>query len=282
MTEFAERRYSAQDGTSLYYREYGNSLSSATAILCLPGVSRNSHDFHQLACTLSQKRRVICPDYRGRGRSNYDNDPSNYHPKVLLDDIRHLLVASGLHHFVAIGTSMGGLLATAFGAVVPTTLRGVILNDIGPEIGDTGLDKVLSYIGRDNPQEDWDNAVGAVGEMLPGLKLRTDEEWLSAAKGTFREGEDGKLHIDWDPRIVEAMRQRTPSEELWPLFNSLRPFPVLAFRGEISEILSAETLRKMSAAHPNLTAVTIAGAGHTPSLNEPEAQSAIKAFLEKL
>ena len=118
--------------------------------------------------------------------------------------------------------------------------------------------------------------------MLPGLKLRTDEEWLSAAEGTFREGEDGKLHIDWDPRIVEVMRQRTPSDELWPLFNSLRPFPVLAFRGEISEILSAETLRKMSAAHPNLTAVTIAGAGHTPSLSEPEAQSAIKAFLEKL
>jgi len=34
--------------------------------------------------------------------------------------------------------------------------------------------------------------------------------------------------------------------------------------------------------HPQMTAVTIPGAGHTPSLNEPEARVAIDAFLEEI
>jgi pimeloyl-ACP methyl ester carboxylesterase len=117
--------------------------------------------------------------------------------------------------------------------------------------------------------------------MLPGLNLQSEEEWRSAAEGTFREGTDGKLHIDWDPRILEPMRQRASNEELWQLFLSLKMIPVLGFRGELSEILSAKTFERMAASLPKFEAVTIAGAGHTPSLSEPEARFAIDAFLER-
>ena len=282
MPIFKERRYSAQDGKSLYYRDYGDPLSGRTAVLCLPGLSRNSRDFHDLACHLATTRRVVCPDYRGRGLSDYDGDSANYHPKALLGDIRHLLVASGIHHFIAIGTSMGGLLAAGFGAMAPSTLRGVILNDIGPEIGNAGLGKVMSYLGQDNPQDNWEDAIATLREMLPGLNFRSSEEWRSAAEGTFRTGKDGKLHIDWDPRIIEPMRQRASNEELWQLFRSLKQIPVLGFRGETSEILSTETFGRMASALPRFTAVTITGAGHTPSLGEAEALTAIDDFLEKI
>ena len=177
---------------------------------------------------------------------------------------------------------MGGLLATGFGAVAPSTLRGVILNDIGPEIGDSGVGKILDYIGRDHPQTDWDGAIAALKTMLPGLNLQSDSEWRSAAEGTFKEGVDGRLHIDWDPKIVEPMRDRTPSSELWKLFKSLHSVPLLAFRGETSTVLSAETFERMAKAHPNLTAVTIAETGHTPSLGEPEARTAIDTYLQKV
>jgi pimeloyl-ACP methyl ester carboxylesterase len=282
VASFEEHRYSAQDGKSLYYRDYGDSLSERVTVLCLPGLSRNSRDFHDLACHLAKTHRVVCPDYRGRGLSDYDDDPANYHPKALLGDIRHLLIACGIHHFVAIGTSMGGLLATAFGALAPSTLRGVILNDIGPEIGNAGLGKIISYLGQDNSQDSWQDAIAMLQEMLPGLNLRSDEEWRSAAEGTFREEKDGKLHIDWDPRIIEPMRQRASNEELWQLFRSLKMIPVLGFRGELSEVLSAETFERMAATLPKFQAVTIAGAGHTPSLGEPEARVAIDVFLERI
>ncbi|HIM42403.1 MAG TPA: alpha/beta hydrolase, partial [Rhodospirillales bacterium] len=79
---YRERWLTAQDGLKLYFRDYqppggvtgGGPAASATPVLCLPGVSRNSKDFAPLAQRLSQGRRVICPDYRGRGRSQYDPD----------------------------------------------------------------------------------------------------------------------------------------------------------------------------------------------------------------
>lgn len=49
MTVFRERRYLSQDGLSLYYRDYGDPLSPATPLLCLPGLTRNSKDFHRMA-----------------------------------------------------------------------------------------------------------------------------------------------------------------------------------------------------------------------------------------
>ena len=140
MKAYLERRYAAGDGKSLYYREYGEPLAETIPMLCLPGLSRNSRDFQELAMRHAPKRRVICPDYRGRGRSDYDQDPKNYHPKKLLDDIRHLLVAANLHHFVVIGTSMGGILAIALSALIPSAVRGIVLNDIGPDIGGAAAD----------------------------------------------------------------------------------------------------------------------------------------------
>ncbi|MEC7204403.1 MAG: alpha/beta hydrolase [Pseudomonadota bacterium] len=281
MKAYLERRYAAGDGKSLYYREYGDPLAETIPMLCLPGLSRNSRDFQELAMRHAPKRRVICPDYRGRGRSDYDQDPKNYHPKKLLDDIRHLLVAANLHHFVVIGTSMGGILAIALSALIPSAVRGIVLNDIGPDIGGAGLGRVLRYLGKDNPQSDWETATAALKEMLPGLSFRTAEEWRAVTEGTFREGEDGVLHIDWDPLIVEPMRTRADSAELWTLFQAIRAKPALAFRGENSDILSEATMSKMTARHTRLTAVTVAGAGHTPSLLEDEATSAIDTFLRE-
>lgn len=283
MGSYREQRYSAQDGLSLYYRDYGDPLASLTPVLCLPGLSRNSRDFDDLAARLATEgRRVICPDYRGRGRSDHDPDPSHYHPRVLLDDLRHLLAATGCHRFVAVGTSMGGLLAMGLAVMLPGALAGVVLNDVGPDVSKSGLDRIMRYVGRDHPQPDWDAATTALREMIPSLSLRTPGEWRSAVEGTFRLGEDGLLHVDWDPRIVEPLKDRAARPDLWVLFRALNRLPVLAFRGEHSDVLHADTFARMGEAHPTMVRVTVAGAGHTPSLGENEAAEAIDTFLGAL
>jgi len=58
--------------------------------------------------------------------------------------------------------------------------------------------------------------------------------------------------------------------------------PVLSIRGEWSGILTAETVEEMRARKPDLQAVTVPNRGHTPLLDEPEAVSAIDAFLKDL
>src|SRR5690606_33321847 len=134
MAGFREHQYGAGDGLRLYYRAYGDPDSPALPVLCLSGLTRNSRDFHHLAGRLAAGRRVICPDYRGRGCSARDPDWRSYPPRVYVDDILHLVVAANLHRFIVFGGWMGGLLAMGLAAARPTGLAGVVLNDVGPEI----------------------------------------------------------------------------------------------------------------------------------------------------
>ena len=91
---YRERRYMAQDGLSLYYRDYGDPRSPRHPVLCLGGLVRNSKDFHRFASRCAPQRRVVCPDYRGRGKSDYDPDCQNYRPEVYANDLFHRMAAA--------------------------------------------------------------------------------------------------------------------------------------------------------------------------------------------
>ena len=281
---YRERRLSAQDGVGLYYRDYpGPAAGNRVAALCLGGLSRNSKDFHQLAQRLSDRRRVICPDYRGRGLSEAAADWRTYHPVQYLDDLRHLLTVAGLHRFVVIGTSLGGLLAMGLAASLPTALAGAVLNDIGPEFEGGSLDKIVAYVGRDMPQADIAAATRFLKETFAEIAFRDEETWRRFAEGSYRQGDDGLLHVDWDTAIVKPLAESAGAlPDLWHLFSGLGRVPVLVVRGETSNILSAATLNRMEVEHPGLASVTVAGLGHAPSLDEPEAQEAIDDFFAAL
>lgn len=276
---FREHHYTSQDGLSLYYREYGDRDASGPAVLCLSGLTRNSKDAHKLATRLAATHRVICPDYRGRGRSDYDPDSNHYQPSTYLNDIRHLLSAAGVRHVVVVGTSLGGLLAMAMGAAMPSSLAGIVLNDIGPDVSGSGLGRILGYIGTDRPHRDWDSAVLDFREMFPNLSLKSNAEWLDAAQATWREGADGMLHFDWDVKLAVALEKGPPIPDLWPLFASLGRIPTLAIRGALSDVLTAETFEKMALAYPGLDQITVPNVGHVPTLIEPSIPERIMAFV---
>lgn len=279
MPGYKECTYTAQDGLSLYYRDYGDPDNPATPLLCLPGLTRNSKDFHSEAVRLSARRRVVCPDYRGRGRSAYDTTGKTYLPATYLNDIRHLLAIAGIGRVIVVGTSLGGILAMAMGAAMPTVLAGAVLNDIGPEIATAGLSKITEYISIDRPHPDWDSAVADLKQLFPNLTLQTDADWLDAAQATWREREDGKLHFDWDILLAENLRKGPPIPDLWPFFHALDRIPLLAIRGARSDVLTAETFEKMAVARPGLQQITVPDAGHVPTLREPIARDGIDAFL---
>lgn len=270
------RFFRARDGLRLAYRRHGPAEDHRPAVLCLPGLARNSRDFHDLAQRLAaQGRIVLCPDWRGRGESARDPKPERYTPQVYVDDLLQLLTLEGVEHVIAIGTSMGGLIACALGVVRPTGLKGALLNDIGPELPQGGLERIRHYIGRDWPQPDWPSAIACLKTMLPNLGLRTEAEWDALARASFREGPDGLLHVDWDPAIAENLKPGAAMPDLWALFRSLTAIPVVVVRGGQSDILSKDLLDRMAAAHPNLRSVEIPWAGHTPTLSEPACVEAI-------
>ncbi len=279
----AERWLSAQDGRRLFYREYGDPLAPSLPLLCLPGLARNGQDYVSPATRLADKRRIVSPDYRGRGRSEHDPDWRNYAPSSDLNDLRHLFAVTGLHRAVVLGTSYGGLLAMGLGAVVPRATAGVILNDVGPDIPTGGQSRILGYIGEGRPQPGLAQAVAHLRELMPHLSISSDAEWESFARATYVEAPDGSLRVAWDPQIVKPLLAGAgAAHDLWALFGTLRRVPVLLIRGALSDVITADTAARMAALHPDLSEVIVPRSGHAPLLSEPECVQAIDDFLERV
>ena len=98
---------------------------------------------------------------------------------------------------------------------------------------------------------------------------------------TYRD-ENGRPVSDYDPALAKTFDGVTfdePMPNLWNEFKALAPVPVLAIRGENSDVLSEETLDKMAAAHPHCDAVTIPGQGHPPLLIHTPVLQRISAFI---
>jgi pimeloyl-ACP methyl ester carboxylesterase len=264
---------SAADGLRLYARDYRPQTGDALPVVCLPGLARTSEDFHDLAVALSHDpswpRRVLCLDYRGRGRSEWDRDWRNYDLKVELNDTLEVLTAAGIGKAIFIGTSRGGLITMALSAARPEIIAGAVLNDIGPVLEAKGLMRIRSYVGKLPTPRTMSEAADILRQrseaQFPGY---TDGQWEKMARGTWRETEDG-LVLNYDPNLMktlEGLDLEAPLPDLWPLFETMKPFPVLAIRGSHSDLLTTETLQVMQERHPHLTAITVPEQGHAPSL----------------
>ncbi len=278
---FTEHTIPSADGISLYYREY-NSAGKGHPVLCLPGITRNSADFHLLAEHLAEQgRRVVCLDYRGRGRSAYDPNWRNYRPMRLLRDVAWALHKLRLKPVVVIGTSLGGLLTMGLAALHPGLVSSAVINDIGPDVNNGGVARIAAYIGHRQTVDTLEDGIEHLKLIFRNIGINSEEEWTLLAEGSFRKGPDGLYHSDWDPAIARTMTGagRTPVP-LWLVFRALRRTPTLVIRGGNSDVLTLATFDRMAEVKPDLMRLVIPNAGHTPTLNEPEAREAIDRLLE--
>jgi pimeloyl-ACP methyl ester carboxylesterase len=280
MMTYAEYWFESH-GLRLFSRVYPSAAANAPVVLCLHGLTRNSRDFEDLAPRLAARYRVIVPDIRGRGLSARDPDTTNYKISVYLSDLDILLAGLGAASVAVIGTSMGGLIAMTMVATRPGLVSRVVLNDIGPELDPVGLQRIREYAGRSSAVSTWEDATKqqrvVFGSAWPDLP---DARWDAIARRSYRRNAAGLLEADADPMIGEVVRNAAgAARDLWPLWSALAKIPVLALRGELSDLLSAQTLERMQREKPDLQAATIPKRGHAPLLDEPLCISLIERFL---
>ncbi|MBN9277542.1 MAG: alpha/beta hydrolase [Hyphomicrobium sp.] len=279
--------FTSRDGLRLYARHYPAPGSSLRPVLCLPGLTRNSRDFHQLASVLSSPqqpapRHVYTVDYRGRGRSAYDPDWRNYQVMNELLDVLDFMTIEGLSDTAIVGTSRGGILAMIMAAVRPSSIGAVVLNDIGPLIEREGLLRIVSYVGRIPLPATWAEA----GELARSMGQRQypavpDDMWEELARQQYND-EGGRPAYGYDQELNRtASIMDGPLPELWPQFKALSRVPVLVLRGELSDILSTATAERMQREHPDLTLLTVPEQGHAPLLRDEMSLRAIMDFLAR-
>src|SRR5690606_11251853 len=267
------------------------------------GLTRNGRDFDPLARRLSDHYRVICPDIVGRGRSDWLIDPKYYTIPQYVADMFTLLARLRARRVDWVGTSMGGLIGMALSGTLsyssmwrpghPLTLSNdglaglmpnrVVLNDVGPDLGVDGLARIGDYVGRAERFATFAEAVAYVRTVSAGFGPHSDDEWAELTRHVFVE-HNGQWVKHYDLRISVPFAAQTPEQVqagagmLWAAYDSL-PASLLIMRGGESDLLTAETARKMVARKPGARLTTIEGVGHAPALRTPAQIDVIADFL---
>jgi pimeloyl-ACP methyl ester carboxylesterase len=277
--------YTARDGLRLHACCYRASQpSSRRPVLCLPGLTRNGRDFHDLAVALSRhpssSRTVYTFDYRGRGLSEFDPEWHNYTVSIEMLDAIDFTTLIGLTDAAVIGTSRGGLIAMLMAVAQPSTIGAVILNDIGPVIEHDGLVRISGYVGRVPLPISWADAAKMVRDLnrrhFPDVP---EHQWEDIARQLYNE-RNGRPAPGYDQKLANALSVLfEPLPALWPQFEALKRVPALVLRGENSDVLSEATVDEMRRRHPALAVVTVASQGHAPLLKDGPTIEAIRQFL---
>jgi pimeloyl-ACP methyl ester carboxylesterase len=281
--EFSDGYFAVRDGLRIHYRDYPGP-GGTLPLVCLHGLTRNARSFAAVAERYSDRHRVIVPECRGRGDSDWDPVPSRYTPLTYAADTIELLGSLGVSQAIFLGTSLGGLMTMAITAMAPHLIAAAILNDVGPEIGQVGIDRIMAYLGHDRQFATWEEAADAISiAQGPSYPNFGPDDWLAMARRNCRE-RDGEIVFDYDMDIALPFKTggATPTIDMWPLFAALAQKPLLVIRGEISQLLSEETFQKMQEVAPQAQFTTVRGVGHAPELDEPEAVAAIADFLASL
>ena len=288
MDNYSDYWYHSSDGLRLYARDYpcrATGKGNSATVLCMHGLTRNSADFAGLASHLCSDYRVLSVDQRGRGRSDYDSVAANYTPLTYVQDMFGLLDRLQMREVILVGTSMGGLMSFIMAAMQPARVRAMVINDIGPEVDQRGLDRINSYVGKSKPVSNWAEAIAQVRSIAAvAFPDFTDEQWRDFARDVYRE-ENGIPVLAYDPAISQPMDDANAGAvppDLWPVFESVAKVPMLVIRGESSDILSRECIEQMRDRKRDLQVAEIPQRGHAPTLNEAASRAAIDSFLGAL
>lgn len=280
MNRYTAIEYTSEDGLLLYARDYPADQHAAT-VLCLHGLTRNSADFEPLCELLSPHYRLIVPDQRGRGRSQWDPHPENYHPLKYNEDMLALLSTLNIDRVHIIGTSMGGIMGMVLAATHPSMVASLVLNDIGPAINADGVRLIAQMVSNPPCYRDWQDAADSIRKvssiLFPDFSA---QDWLDFARRTCRQTDRG-IVPDYDPAlgIPFAAGGDAVAPDLWPAFRQLGDLPLLVIRGALSNILDATTCDEMADMHPGMLRVELSNRGHAPILDEPQAVEAIRTLL---
>lgn len=281
---------SAEGFHKVYYRLYGQEHLENT-LMCVHGLTRNSADFHFLAQALEDKFRVVCPDVVGRGNSARFQQARHYSYHQYLSDMNVLMQRLRVPHIDWLGTSMGGLFGIVLASLPEAPIRRLILNDIGPFVPATAVDRLRTYAGIPMEFKDKHEADAFLRVAYAPFGPMSDEAWAYFMEHSLRPTASGTLTLDYDIRATAAVEGDSQDSlalgedpqgnvTFWRFWDNIK-CPVLLLHGKHSDLVPQHVIDEMRMRGPNFDMVQFEDTGHAPSLTQPDQIQAVKDWLDK-
>jgi pimeloyl-ACP methyl ester carboxylesterase len=271
-------RYLVCEGREVHYTEWG--AAHAETVIAWHGLARTGRDMDEVAAHLSGRFRVICPDTIGRGLSQWSPQPEKeyclaFYGRIAVSLMDQLGVAEA--HWL--GTSMGGALGIHLAAgPARGRIRRLILNDIGPQLGEAAVERIRAYAGSPAQFERVSELEQYFRTIYKPYGWLSDEQWRRLTETSARRTAEGRVTPHYDPKMVLQFTQHPDDYDQWAEWDAI-DVPTLCLRGETSDLLLPEVADQMRQRGPRAVVVTIAGCGHAPALNVPEQLALIERFL---
>jgi pimeloyl-ACP methyl ester carboxylesterase len=285
------------------YWRWGD-VQAPHVVVCVHGLTRQGRDFDRLAQALlahsPHPLQVICPDVAGRGRSDWLSDPAGYQIPQYAADMLAMLAqvneqmrgqtgaGKPIQTLDWVGTSMGGLIGMALagqpGLPLPAPIRRLVLNDVGPAITWSSVQRMQGYVGQYGQYRDLDEVAATLWTLSQGFGPVATDVWREMSAHMTRPGTNGQLTLHYDPAIAVGLRAMTPETAaageaaLWALYDQIQA-QTLLIRGADSDLLTPETALSMTQRGPRAQLATWPGFGHAPTLTGDDQTAVVADFL---
>jgi pimeloyl-ACP methyl ester carboxylesterase len=278
MSAAGNSNYLTVEDRELHYMEWG--AGNAETVIAWHGLARTGRDMDPVAAHLAARYRVICPDTLGRGLSQWSPAPEReYCLEFYARTAVALVERLGLREFAWLGTSMGGALGIHLAAgALKGRIRRLILNDIGPQLGEAAVARIRAYAGSPPEFDRVSELEAYFRTVYKPFGWLSDAQWRLLTESSTRRTAAGKVTPHYDPKMVLQFTHHPRDYDQWDAWDAI-DVPTLCLRGETSDLLLPEVAEAMRSRGPRAVVVTIPGCGHAPALNVPEQLALVERFL---
>lgn len=275
-------------GREIHFTEWGSGQRGT--VVAWHGLARTGRDMDELAGSLADRYRVVCPDTIGRGYSQWSPDPGNeYRLEFYARIAAELFDRLGIVRAHWVGTSMGGAIGTvcAAGLFEPDLkgrIQSLVLNDNAPRLAEAAVARIRSYAGNPPAFATMAELEGFFRQVYKPYGWLSDAQWRRLAETSARRLPDGRVTPHYDPAMVRQFTDHPDDYDLWEHYDQLH-IPVLLLRGADSDLVLPDAAAEMLARGPGPLGLTrvveVQGCGHAPALNVPEQLDLVRAFIDQ-
>lgn len=254
-------RFVTVEGRRIHYLEWGG--ADKPPFVMIHGIGRIAHTFDHLAPRFVDRYHVIAYDMRGHGDSDWD-PAANYLVEDHVKDLEALVAQLKLRGLTLLGNSTGGRVAQVYAGLHPENTAALIVEDVGPERPSSIANNFQRTVERE--ANGWASEDELVAQLKTGSGSTADSILRTYVHFGTKPGATGRIVWKRDPALAKGFVET----ELWRYVRQIK-CPTIYVIGGRSTIVPPATQEELKRTIPGVEIVVMAGLGHYPDQEAPDA-----------